>query len=51
MADHLGTDLHQLLSQHGYVLVLGTIWGVYRVAKGWRLLGTCAPFENPKSFF
>lgn len=47
----IGMALLMLWVLLGYVLVLGTIWGVYRVAKGWRLLGTCAPFENPKSFF
>lgn len=47
----IGMALLMLWVLLGYVLVLGTIWGVYRVAKGWRLLGTSAPFENPKSFF
>ncbi len=47
----IGMALLMLWVLLGYVLVLGTIWGVYRLAKGWRLLGTCAPFENPKSFF
>ncbi|MDP6351444.1 MAG: hypothetical protein QF827_04345 [Alphaproteobacteria bacterium] len=34
----------------GYVLVLGAIWGVYRIVKGWRLLNRGRPIENPTAF-
>ena len=33
------------------ILILPLIWFVYRIAKGWRLLGQGQPVANPTSLF
>ena len=46
----VGMALFLVYVMLGYVLILGTIWGVWRVVKGWSLLATHAPIDNPRRF-